>query len=182
MTAAERSARRYRRLHKSINKRRRAQHKRKVESKANKVTWAERQRRYEQRREPLNGMTYPPEHRTGAFWEQLADLAAGSVAMVLLDLPWEDTAAPLYPLAGELAARILMPGGSLICWSGDPFRDIPILNRYLQRWKLLVMPLDPYNVRPRYPPHRHPRRQRAAIYQNHTDLEVRQVSPRLATR
>jgi hypothetical protein len=52
------------------------------------------------------------------------------------------------PVAAQIAARILMPGGSLICWSGNPFRDIPILNQYLRPWDMLEMPLDPYERQP----------------------------------
>jgi hypothetical protein len=62
--------------------------------------------------EALTGVTYQPEHRYGVFWEQLADLTA-CAAVMLCDLPWADEALPMYPVAGELAQRALIEGGSL---------------------------------------------------------------------
>jgi hypothetical protein len=40
-----------------------------------------RQQRYERRRMPLAGVTYPPEHRTGPFYEVLTDIEDRSVAL-----------------------------------------------------------------------------------------------------
>ena len=59
------------------------------------------------------------EMREGDFREVLADLEPGSVDAVLTDPPYPDEFLPLWADLGELAAKVLRPGGVLIAWSGQ---------------------------------------------------------------
>lgn len=67
-----------------------------------------------------------------------------SLALVLTDPPYGDEAEPLYEWLVEWAARKLIPGGSLICYTGQSRlnRDIAIFDRRLRYWWLLTMKHD----------------------------------------
>lgn len=67
-----------------------------------------------------------------------------SVALVLTDPPYGDEAEPLYEWLGRFAERTLVPGGSLICYTGQSRlnRDIAIFDNYLRYWWLLAMMHD----------------------------------------
>jgi hypothetical protein len=75
---------------------------------------ASRERRAKSRAAP----PIPPDFRTGDCREVLGDIAADSVALVLTDPPWADAALPLIPWLADFAARVLVPGGSLLCFIG----------------------------------------------------------------
>jgi hypothetical protein len=49
----------------------------------------------------------------------LADIADSSVALILTDPPYGTKAEPLYRWLAAFAARVLIPGGSLICYTGN---------------------------------------------------------------
>ena len=61
--------------------------------------------------------------RVGDFRDVLADLEPSSVDLVLTDPPYPDDFTGLWSPLGELAARVLRPGGSLMAWSGK--RHLP---------------------------------------------------------
>ena len=68
---------------------------------------------------------------------------AGAVAadQLLTDPPYGDESGPLYEWLGEWAARVLVPGGSLICYTGQSRlpRDLELLGAHLRYWWLLEM-------------------------------------------
>jgi hypothetical protein len=79
--------------------------------------------------------------RVGDARQVLADVPDESVALVLTDPPYGDEAEPLYTWLAEWSARVLIPGGSLICYTGQSRldRDIGILAQHLRYWWLLTM-------------------------------------------
>lgn len=79
--------------------------------------------------------------RHGDAREQLADVADESVALVLTDPPYGDDGAPLYEWLAEWSKRVLIPGGSLICYTGQSRlnRDMTIFDRHLRYWWSLAM-------------------------------------------
>lgn len=82
--------------------------------------------------------------RHGDARGQLADVAPESVALVLTDPPYGDEAEPLYQWLAEWAAKVLVPGGSLICYTGQSRldRDMAIIGQHLRYWWLLAMMHD----------------------------------------
>lgn len=82
--------------------------------------------------------------RHGDARELLHDIAPESVALVLTDPPYGDAAEPLYEWLAEWAAKVLMPGGSLICYTGQSRldRDMRIMGRHLRYWWTLAMMHD----------------------------------------
>jgi hypothetical protein len=132
MTAAERQARRRARKGKSINRRRRTLYKLKKTAPARK------------RREALrNGMVIPDgmDLRIGDARIVLADIADDSVPLILTDPPYGNAAEPLYSWLAQFAARVLVPGGSLICYTGQALllRDAQILSEHLRYWWTFAM-------------------------------------------
>lgn len=79
--------------------------------------------------------------RTGDAREVLADIKPASIHLVLTDPPYGDEAEPLYCWLAEWAERVLVDGGSLICFTGQSRldRDISIFARHLRWWWLLAM-------------------------------------------
>lgn len=71
----------------------------------------------------------------------LNDIAPNSVPLILTDPPYGDEAEPLYVWLAEFARRVLIPGGSLICYTGQSRldRDMRILGESLRYWWLLAM-------------------------------------------
>lgn len=65
------------------------------------------------------------ELRIGRAQDKLADIADNSVALILTDLPYPKEADLLYEWLAHFAMRTLVPGGSLICFTGHTrvFRD-----------------------------------------------------------
>jgi DNA modification methylase len=85
-----------------------------------------------------DGMDY----RIGDCRKVLADIADNSVALILTDPPYAKESEPLYRWLAEFAARVLIPGGSLICYTGhwSLNRDMRIFDQHLRYWWVLVMP------------------------------------------
>lgn len=79
--------------------------------------------------------------RIGDARDKLKDQPDESVALVLTDPPYGDQAEPLYEWLGEWSARVLVPGGSLICYTGQSRldRDMRLLGGHLRYWWLLAM-------------------------------------------
>jgi len=84
-----------------------------------------------------NGIDY----RIGDARMVLSDIADNSVPLILTDPPYGDTAEPLYEWLADFAARVLVPGGSLICYTGQSRldRDLAILSSRLRYWWHLAM-------------------------------------------
>jgi DNA modification methylase len=82
------------------------------------------------------------ELRIGDAREVLADIADNSVSAIITDPPYGNAAAPLYQWLAEFAARVLIPGGSLICYTGQGRldRDMAIFSARLKYWWLCIMP------------------------------------------
>jgi hypothetical protein len=79
--------------------------------------------------------------RIGDCREVLADIPDASVALVLTDPPYAGESEPLYQWLAEFAARVLIPGGSLVCYTGHwsiP-RDTQIFGEHLRYWWILSM-------------------------------------------
>jgi hypothetical protein len=71
----------------------------------------------------------------------LADIADNSVPLIITDPPYGDEAEPLYEWLAQWAQRVLIPGGSLICYTGQSRlnRDMRILDDHLRYWWTLAM-------------------------------------------
>jgi len=138
MTAAERSARRYKRLRKSINKRRRAQYKLKVESEASKAARAKSIERRARSRAAV-ALADGFDLRRGDPCMAMADIADSSVPLILTTAPDDDLACEWL---AQWAAAKLTPGGSLICFTDTTRidRDLAVLSRHLRYWWLLSQP------------------------------------------
>jgi 16S rRNA G966 N2-methylase RsmD len=76
--------------------------------------------------------------REGDFREVLVDLPDESVALIFTDPPYDKASVPLYGDLAELAARVLVPGGSLITYSGRCALEevMRLLGRHLTYWWL----------------------------------------------
>jgi hypothetical protein len=89
-----------------------------------------------------DGMQY----RVGRAQEVMSDIASDSAAMVLTDLPYGKDSGPLYEWLAEFAQRVLVPGGSLLAYTGKATlgRDMAILgNRLRYYWLLTVVFREP---------------------------------------
>jgi hypothetical protein len=100
-----------------------------------------------ERREASRGATPLPdgaELRVGDCRVVLADVPDNSVPLVLTDPPYGDDAEPLYRWLAQWAARVLIPGGSLVCYTGQSRldRDMRIMSEHLRWWWLMIMPHD----------------------------------------
>jgi hypothetical protein len=130
MTDAERQARRRKRKGKSINRRRRT-----LRKEAKLSTAAAARREASRNAPPLPDGA---ELRIGDCREALADIADNSIPLILTDPPYGKEAEPLYKWLAEFAARVLIPGGSLICYTGSTmlhrdlsfFKAQPALREY----------------------------------------------------
>jgi hypothetical protein len=82
------------------------------------------------------------ELRIGDCRTVLADVPDHSVPLILTDPPYGDEAEPLYRWLADFAARVLIPGGSLICYTGHSRlnRDHAIFSAKLRYWWELCMP------------------------------------------
>lgn len=69
------------------------------------------------------------------------DVPQNSVHLVLTDPPYGDEAEPLYRWLAMWSARVLVDGGSLICFTGQAKldRDLQILGEHLRYWWLLAI-------------------------------------------
>jgi hypothetical protein len=120
MTPAERQARRRKRKGRSINRRRRT-----LRKQAKLSVAAAARREASRSTSPLPDGA---ELRTGDCRVMLSDIAANSVALILTDPPYGNEAEPLYRWLAQFAAHVLIPGGSVICYTGSTllFRDMSI--------------------------------------------------------
>jgi hypothetical protein len=137
MTGAEREAKRYARKRKSINRKRRTL--RKLAKQGNEA---------ELRREASRNAPPLPDGATlliGDCRELLATQPDNSVALILTDPPYAREAEPLYWAIAENAPRLLIDGGSLVCYGGNltEARDQRIFDQYLTRQPQCIMPLSP---------------------------------------
>jgi hypothetical protein len=69
----------------------------------------------------LDSMTSPAlpngkDYRVGDCREVLSDIEDDSIPLIMTDPPYEDAAEPLWEWLGAFANRVLIPGGSLICY------------------------------------------------------------------
>lgn len=80
--------------------------------------------------------------RIGDARDVLADVEDESAALVLTDPPYGDEAEPLYRWLAEWSARVLVSGGSLICFTGQSRldRDMRVFGEQLRYWWCLSMP------------------------------------------
>ena len=107
--------------------------------------WAKEETRL--KRERSRSATVIPdglEFRLGDCRRVLADIPESSVPLILTDPPYGDEAEQLYRWLAEWAARVLIPGGSLVCYTGQSRldRDTAIFSTHLRYWWLLTMPHD----------------------------------------
>ena len=77
-----------------------------------------------------------PGVRHGDFQKVLADLPDECVDLIFTDPPYDKQSIPLYGDLAELAARVLVPGGSLVCYAGVHAlpRLFPLMTPHLQFW------------------------------------------------
>jgi len=78
--------------------------------------------------------------RCGDFRELSREIPDDSVDLVFTDPPYSKDAIELFDGIGDIAARILKPGGSLVSYVGNVQlpEAINILNGYLRYWVVLV--------------------------------------------
>jgi len=78
----------------------------------------------------------------GDFRQLSEEIEADSVDMILTDPPYTHVALPVWEDLGELAARILRPGGFLVAYSGHMYLDqvMAALSRHLSYWWLCCIP------------------------------------------
>lgn len=79
--------------------------------------------------------------RCGDFRQILMDLADASVDLILTDPPYARKFLPLYADLGAFAARVLKPGGSLLCYSGQSMLPevFDALRPHLRYWWTLML-------------------------------------------
>jgi 16S rRNA G966 N2-methylase RsmD len=84
------------------------------------------------------------ELRIGDCRKVFADVPDNSVPLVLTDPPYPAEAEPLYRWLAEWSARVLIPGGSLICYTGhwSINRDCAIFDKHLRYWWIMAMMHD----------------------------------------
>ncbi|MGI8661484.1 MAG: hypothetical protein ACR2LH_10755 [Thermoleophilaceae bacterium] len=81
------------------------------------------------------------EVRRGDFRETLADIEPASVALILTDPPYPAEFLPLWSDLAEFVGRVLVPGGSLLAYSGQG--NLPEvltrLSEHLRYWWTLAL-------------------------------------------
>jgi hypothetical protein len=78
-----------------------------------------------------------------------ADIEPGSVDVVATDPPYGGEALDLWDALGELAARVLRPGGWLVAYAGQAFLDLKMaaLSRHLTyHWVVAVEHRGPHGI------------------------------------
>ena len=82
-----------------------------------------------------------PDVRTGDFRTVLDEVPDGSATLILTDPPYEQSALGLYGDLGKHAARLLRPGGSLICYTGQATMPEALarINVHLRYWWTLAL-------------------------------------------
>jgi len=96
----------------------------------------------------MNSLTAPRipngmDLRIGDCRVVLADIPDESVPLIMTDPPYGEAAEPLYRWLAAFAARVLIPGGSLICYTGQAMlpRDMAIFSAQegLNYWWQAIM-------------------------------------------
>jgi hypothetical protein len=85
--------------------------------------------------------------RLGDFRDLSVELKDDSVDLVFTDPPYDDESLPLYGQMGEVAARVLKPGGSLITYCGHMqlLKAGVALEKHLRFWQpLCCLHAGPY--------------------------------------
>jgi hypothetical protein len=77
-----------------------------------------------------------PEIIEGDFRTIGDEIPDDSVTLILTDPPYAESALPLYDDLGRLASRVLIPGGSLVCYAGQSTlpKVVENLDRWLRYW------------------------------------------------
>lgn len=68
--------------------------------------------------QPANSVPPGDPIRFGDFFNLSTELKEDSVDLIFTDPPYDDESIPLYGQMGEVAARVLKPGGSLVTYCG----------------------------------------------------------------
>jgi 16S rRNA G966 N2-methylase RsmD len=79
--------------------------------------------------------------RVGDFRKVMDDVPDGSVDLIFTDPPYDKESILLYGVLAKLAARVLAPGGSLVCYAGHhaQFDMVLLMSHYIPfRWPLVV--------------------------------------------
>jgi hypothetical protein len=77
--------------------------------------------------------------KLGDFYQLSSQLGTDSADLIFTDPPYDDESIPLFERMGEVAARVLKPGGSLITYCGHRqiFAAGEMLSKYLRFWQPL---------------------------------------------
>jgi SAM-dependent methyltransferase len=77
-----------------------------------------------------------PQVRNADFRVALADIPDGSIDLIFTDPPYDNESIPLYADLAKLAARVLAPGGSLVCYAGVPAlpKLFPLMTPHITFW------------------------------------------------
>jgi len=76
----------------------------------------------------------------GDFRKVGKSIADNSVGLIFADPPYDRKAMPLYGDMAELGARILRPGGSLVCYAGQYLLPdiLPMVSEHLRFWWVIA--------------------------------------------
>jgi len=79
--------------------------------------------------------------KQGDFRKVAKDLADGSVDLIFTDPPYDRETLPLYGDVAEVAARVLAPGGSLVCYLGQNLTGdvMDLVRPHLRFWWTLAV-------------------------------------------
>lgn len=82
-----------------------------------------------------------PEVEAGDFRDVLAGVPDGSASLILTDPPYGENAVFLYSDLGQFARRVLRPGGSLLCYTGQSILPdvLDTLSHRLRYWWTLAL-------------------------------------------
>lgn len=82
-----------------------------------------------------------PEVEAGDFRDVLAGVPDGAASLILTDPPYGENAVFLYSDLGEFARRVLRPGGSLLCYTGQSILPdvLDTLSHRLRYWWTLAL-------------------------------------------
>jgi hypothetical protein len=83
-----------------------------------------------------------PDIRLGDFRTALADVEPGTVDLILTDPPYAAASVWLYDELGEWAAKVLKPGGSLVCYAGQSMLPeiLFAMREHLRYWWMFAVP------------------------------------------
>lgn len=86
----------------------------------------------------------PTHVRAGDFRDNLANIPDDSVDLIFTDPPYDKASVPLYGDLAKLAARVLVPGGSLVCYAGVHSLPelFPLMSPHLRFWWQMCLRLS----------------------------------------